>query len=58
MVVAADRVIRTTAFACRHKDNVCVNLRMNHRDASRCGCRFWIFDFNPGFRGPSKLQIR
>jgi hypothetical protein len=58
IVVVLVPMVRTTAFACRYKNKLCVNLRMYHRDGSRRRCRFWIFDFNPGFRGPSKLQIR
>jgi uncharacterized membrane protein YeaQ/YmgE (transglycosylase-associated protein family) len=58
IVVVLVPMVRTTAFACRYKNKMCVNLRMHHRMARVAARRFWIFDFNPGFRGPSKLQIR
>ena len=51
MVVAADRVIRTTPFACRHKNKLCV-IDLTMCCGSRCRRRFRIFNFCVGWALP------
>ena len=59
IVVVLVPMIRTTAFACRYKNKpYVIDLRMCHRMARVAAGVFWVFHFNAGFRGPSKLQIR